>query len=535
MSRNRRLWIVLMVVWGVALSGLGLAQRCLNYVAVDGDLLAGQPACYFIDAGDSYTAYIRADTLANATGSSLRYLGDNLLFGWRDRTVTVATTRDASAATPQRGPTGVPTGVLVGGSSYLAIDPLAAALGWRTDWDATARVVIVSTAPPVASSPPQLQRVAARYVGTPRVGVHDAFTRVVIDLPSQSDYSVAVNSGVLVVRLPGLAADAYNAVPDSPDIVSIRYAEFEGELALIVETRHTLTPEGAGYQLGFIAASTDNPRERLYVDFGSSLHNAGQAAAAPAAPLNPGWAPQRPRADTAATRTSQRVVVLDPGHGGKFSGAQGYVQEEIIVLQVAFKVKALLEAEGVSVIMTRTSNSHLSEVYGNDLSARAELATNDRNLFVSIHANAAEAASANGIETWVFGQPLDAATRQQAIRENGGGAIGRITTDEAIVFANAIQDDILAQEQLHYSRTLAEFIQPQLVSQTGARDRGIKQSAFRVLRQSRIPSVLVELGFVTNPSEGPQLGNDAYQDKLAAGIATGILSFFEQGGTLVDR
>ncbi len=522
-----------MMVWGIALASLGLAQQCLNYVAIDGSLLDGQPACYFIDQGDSYTAFIRAETLADATGSSLRYSTDSLSFTWQDSGVALPTTSDVAEGLNGSGP----RGIVVGSTSYLAIDPLADLLGWNTTWDAGARVVIVDTSPSVATPAPepQLQRVVAGYASSPRIGVHDAFTRVVIDLPSQSDYSVAVNPGVLVVRLPGLAADAYNISPDSPDVGNVRYAEFEGDLALIIETKHTLTPEGLGYQLGFIPASTDNPRERLYVDFGPRVHNNPQVAAVPATPTNPTWAPQLPRAETAAPRTSPRTVVLDPGHGGKFSGAQGYVQEEIIVLQVAFKIKALLEAQGVSVIMTRTSNTHLNEAYGRDLSARAELATNDRNLFVSIHANAAEAASAHGVETWVFGQPLDAATRQQAIRENGGGAIGRIATDEAITFANAIQDDILAREQLYYSRTLAEFIQPQLVSQTGARDRGIKQSAFRVLRQSRIPAVLVELGFVTNPTEGPRLGDNSYQDRLAQGVATGILSFFEQGGTLVDR
>ena len=171
-------------------------------------------------------------------------------------------------------------------------------------------------------------------------------------------------------------------------------------------------------------------------------------------------------------------------------------------------------------------NYDLSSHKATDLRLRSNFATPDRNMFISIHANAAHNSSANGIETWVFGQPLSQENLDRAIEENGGRAL----TDEALAIASDPAAMILRETQLQYSLSLAEAVQANMVSSTGARDRGVKQSAFYVIRNARTPSILVEIGFVNNPTEGPQLGSASYQDRIARGLFDGIMQFMNNGG-----
>ena len=186
-----------------------------------------------------------------------------------------------------------------------------------------------------------------------------------------------------------------------------------------------------------------------------------------------------------------------------------------------------LEGAGIEVILTRDGNYDLSSHKATDLRLRSNFATPDRNMFISIHANAAHNSSANGIETWVFGQPLSQENLDRAIEENGGRAL----TDEALAIASDPAAMILRETQLQYSLSLAEAVQANMVSSTGARDRGVKQSAFYVIRNARTPSILVEIGFVNNPTEGPQLGSASYQDRIARGLFDGIMQFMNNGGS----
>ena len=130
---------------------------------------------------------------------------------------------------------------------------------------------------------------------------------------------------------------------------------------------------------------------------------------------------------------------------------------------------------------------------------------------------------------------LDPSYIERAIKENGDGAEGQALTDEARRSARDLAGDILREAQLNYSLSLAETVQRNLVSATGARDRGVKRNLFYVIRTARIPAILVELGFTTNPDEGPLLASSAYQAKLAQGLADGLLEFLRGGGTVANR
>jgi N-acetylmuramoyl-L-alanine amidase len=93
----------------------------------------------------------------------------------------------------------------------------------------------------------------------------------------------------------------------------------------------------------------------------------------------------------------------------------------------------------------------------------------------------------------------------------------------------------MRESQLNYSLSLANVVQNRLVAATGARDRGVRQNLFYVIRNSRIPAILVELGFVSNAEEGRRLVDPRYQEKLAQALADAIMEFLTNGGSLAAR
>ncbi|WP_411876064.1 N-acetylmuramoyl-L-alanine amidase [Vulcanococcus limneticus] len=192
----------------------------------------------------------------------------------------------------------------------------------------------------------------------------------------------------------------------------------------------------------------------------------------PRGPLNAGSLPQVPR--------GRFKVVIDPGHGGPDPGAVGIggLRETDVVLDVGLQVAQLLQARGVQVLLTRTSEVDV------DLPPRVALANNSgADLFLSIHANALSMArpDVNGIETFYFQSSLSRA------------------------LAQAVQEQVLA-------------ISP------GSPDRGVRPGRFFVIRRTVMPSALVEMGFVTGQIDAPRLADAGFRRRLAVAIATGLLN-----------
>jgi N-acetylmuramoyl-L-alanine amidase len=174
-------------------------------------------------------------------------------------------------------------------------------------------------------------------------------------------------------------------------------------------------------------------------------------------------------------------VVIDPGHGGPDPGAVGIdgLRETDVVLDVSLQVARLLQARGVQVLLTRTSEVDV------DLPPRVSLANSSgADVFVSLHANALsmDRPDVNGIETFYF-------------------AGGR-------------------------SQSLAEAIQQQLMAiSPGTPDRGARPGRFFVIRRTVMPSALAEMGFVTGEVDAPRLADPAYRRRLAQAVAAGILNY----------
>jgi N-acetylmuramoyl-L-alanine amidase len=203
---------------------------------------------------------------------------------------------------------------------------------------------------------------------------------------------------------------------------------------------------------------------------------------------------------TAGTRT----VVLDPGHGGDDKGTSSprNVQEKLIVLDVAKRVKTRLEARGVKVELTRDSDRNL------DLSARCrKAAALNADLLVSIHANSAgKNRDVRGSETFVLALP-------GRYSSNSYGS-GKPPTS----IYNGNRYDIA-------NMALGFRIQQNLIRATGQEDRGIKRARFEVLRNAPCPATLVEMAFLSNPKDEAMAIDPAGRDRIARGIADGISAY----------
>jgi N-acetylmuramoyl-L-alanine amidase len=220
------------------------------------------------------------------------------------------------------------------------------------------------------------------------------------------------------------------------------------------------------------------------------------------------------------------VVVLDPGHGGERSGAVGPsgATEKAITLQIAKKLATQLQKQGGKVILTRDGDT------GVKLASRAALANQkSADLFVSIHLNSMPSENTRkrtrGVETYFLS--ADASDENAGIvsaRENADRLAGEPETDPTDPVAG-ILDDLGRTESLQESSRLAYAIHERIVKASGSEDRGVKQAPFYVLAGARMPAVLLEVGFISNPDEERKLKGGGQQESIARAIAEGIAAF----------
>lgn len=220
-------------------------------------------------------------------------------------------------------------------------------------------------------------------------------------------------------------------------------------------------------------------------------------------------------------RSRLATIVVDPGHGGHDPGAIGLggLREKEVTLDVAKRLRDLLGRDGFRVVMTRYDDRFIP------LNQRAQLANREgADLFISIHANASRRRSVSGFEAYYLSEATDDHARALAASENAdlpeelGGTISQET--------QAILWDLLYTEHRTESSELAQQICRGLSGrQIASKNRGIKSARFAVLKRSRMPAVLVEVGFVSHREEESRLRQPWYRQQLAEGIRQGVLSF----------
>lgn len=296
--------------------------------------------------------------------------------------------------------------------------------------------------------------------------------RLVVDLNETSlganDGTIYVNdAGITTIRL-GDNGERARIVVDSEYIKS--YAVDKNSDTEIVITVKTNPPSEEEFTAPVkTAAPTEAPKP-----------SKAEAAAEPV------------KAPAVGNKTAKRLVVLDAGHGGADSGAVGEldgepVLEKDLTLSITYKVKSILESNGIEVSMTRTGDT-LPSLVERPTQANEENAA----IFVSVHINSVDnAPDANGIEVFYS-------------VENNLNVYG--TT----------------------SKSLADALLKNMLSETGAVNRGVKTANHAVTKRCNMPASLVECGFITNEKEVAAMSSESYQNKLAEGIAKGIMDTLEE-------
>lgn len=181
-----------------------------------------------------------------------------------------------------------------------------------------------------------------------------------------------------------------------------------------------------------------------------------------------------------------KVIVVDPGHGGSNPGAVGNdTRESDNNLAVGLKLRDKLVQSGAKVILTRDSDRNVASKgssLGQELQARVDIAEqNNADLFISVHTNSNPDSNIDGAMTFYHGGD---------------------------------------------SAALATAVQKALIKQTGAVDKGTSTATFYVLRNTTMPRVLIEMGFISNPAEAARLNDNSYRNNIAHGIYSGIVEYF---------
>ena len=225
-------------------------------------------------------------------------------------------------------------------------------------------------------------------------------------------------------------------------------------------------------------------------------------------------------------------VVLDAGHGGKDPGAIGKrLKEKDVVLRITLKVGKYLETltDNIEVIYTRTKDEY------KNLKVRSNIANEAKaDLFVSIHANAMPRSHKEfyGTETYVMGGKNENRNSEVAKRENAVILLeenykevyqGFDPNNPEVDIMFAIQQEAFQENSI----LLAQYIENQFTKRAGRKSRGVKQSSLWVLWNTAMPSVLIEIGYLTNPKEERELSTNAVQDYIASAIFRAIRDYFK--------
>ena len=232
---------------------------------------------------------------------------------------------------------------------------------------------------------------------------------------------------------------------------------------------------------------------------------------------------------TLAPKARRRLVVIDPGHGGKDPGATGVRggYEKDLNLAAALELARVLRERGdMEVLLTRETDVFVP------LSERSDLANaREADLFISLHCNAHNRKSEQGFEIYSVSETAsDPEAEALAAKENSVLALeGKNVQDEE---AKMILLAMTKTEMINDSAAFAALATKSLDKRLDVDNRGAKQAGFYVLRGTHAPAILIEMGFITNSYDEAQLGSRAFRRKLAEGLAAGVADYAKRKGWL---
>ncbi len=353
------------------------------------------------------------------------------------------------------------------------------------------------------------------------------YTRVVIDLEEEvsfSTMSLGSDAGAgkperLVIdlknarTLPGLRykTDVHDGI-----LSAIRVSQFQPDKVRVV-----LDLSGKSYHDTF---SLQNP-SRLVIDVGKDKDSIREAATyqSNVKKVRSGSPTTMPTdMPSIASQFCLKVsrIVIDAGHGGKDPGAisPSGIKEKDIVLAIAKLLAVRLKQEGFEVLLTRQTDTFLT------LDERTSFANKKKaDLFISLHVNSNVNQSVRGIETYFLNLTTDASAIEVAARENA-------TSTKSISDLQLIINDLMLNSKINESSKFADCVHKSVLSSAvtvgyKGKNLGIRQAPFYVLLGAQMPSVLIELGFITNSQDCSLLRRKSYQTTLIDGIAKGINNY----------
>lgn len=353
--------------------------------------------------------------------------------------------------------------------------------------------------------------------------------RLVIDLAGRTEFSFVSLDGpdrlAVDVRAGTFTVPTPTGEPTEDGLI----ASYTVEQAAGDRVRTTLTLSGpAQVQQAYVLDAFENQPARLVVDiipataqeFTANVER-DKAASATIAP-----AASTPAGGSELPVNTKPLVVIDPGHGGIDSGAEtaGGVKEKDIVLAFALKLQQLLVESGrFDVALTRQDDTYLR------LEERVALArANKADLFVSIHADSFQQPEIRGASVYTRDEnATDVLDKVLADNENKSDVIAGFAMPQTAPEAVDILLDLMRRQMRMQSYEAAQAIVHQLEPSVALRRFPVRQADFFVLQAPDVPSVLVELGYLSNPADITNLTQSDWRDRTAEAIARGISTYFD--------
>lgn len=343
-------------------------------------------------------------------------------------------------------------------------------------------------------------------------------TRLVFDLSGSTEYKVFAlhNPERIVIDLNStvLKANLQDLILTNSGISNIRHAvKDQSNLRVVLDLNTSMQMKS------FLLAPNQQYSHRLVLDLFAAKTNNTQSVA-----------PAQTRTTTQVAKGNRPLIIaIDAGHGGEDPGAIGpsKTKEKHIVLAIAKELYAELKKEpGFSPILIRTDDYYVS-LQGRRDKAREQKA----DLFISIHADAFTNPAARGASVYALSQvgATSATARYLADRENATdiiGGVGGISLENKDDILRSVLVGMSMEYSLSASLEVGEDIIKPLGRVARLHKNTVEQAGFAVLKSPDIPSVLVETGFISNPTEEKNLGSRLYRQKLAHAIATGVKSYF---------
>lgn len=349
-------------------------------------------------------------------------------------------------------------------------------------------------------------------------------TRLVFDVDRPVEHKVfsLLDPARLVIDLekarlgPGFSASDLS----NRHLKGVRHAQREeGTLRVVLDLKTVITPKT------FLLKPNAGYGHRLVIDLYDRTGSDGK--------------PRVAKSEADIEELRDVVIAVDAGHGGEDPGASGSVRgtkEKHVTLQIARRLKRQIDAQpGMRAVLTRTGDYYVG------LRKRMALARAQRaDLFISIHADAFRDRRVRGTSVYVLSRrgATSEAARWLAEKENAADLVGGVSLDDKDDMLASVLLDLSQSATQEASLSAARRIYRNLGQVGKVHGKRVQQAGFMVLKSPDIPSMLVETGFISNPSEERNLRNPDYQEKLAKAITEGVIMYFRGApppGTLLAK